>query len=81
MQLLLAYSLLRNFTVKASASVVRTYYIRVSDAAVVSVFISAENKTSSNCRRCLAMDVRVDSFYYYYLFKLQMGVYPVTVVQ
>jgi hypothetical protein len=41
--------------------VVTTYYIRVSDTAVVSVFISAEAETSSNCGRCLAMDVRVDS--------------------
>jgi hypothetical protein len=62
MQLLLAYSLPRNLTVKASFSVVTTYYISVSDAAVVSVFISAETETSSNCRRCLAMDIRVDSY-------------------
>jgi hypothetical protein len=61
MQLLLAYSLPRNLTVKALISVVTTYYIRVSDAAVVSLFISAETETSFNCRRCLAMDVRVDS--------------------
>jgi hypothetical protein len=59
--LLLAYSLLRNLTVKASVSVVTTYYMRVSDAAVVSVFISAKAETSSNCIRCLAMDDRVDS--------------------
>jgi hypothetical protein len=61
MQLPLAYSLRGNPTLKASISVVKTYYVRVSDAAVVSVFISAETETSSNCRRCLAMDVRVDS--------------------
>jgi hypothetical protein len=48
-------------TVKAFIFVVTTYYVRVSDAAVVSVFISAETETSSNCRRCLVMDVRVDS--------------------
>jgi hypothetical protein len=59
---LLAYSLPRNSTVRTSVSVVTTYYIRVSDAAVVSVLISAETETSSNCRRCLAMDVRVDSY-------------------
>jgi hypothetical protein len=59
--LLLVYSLPQNLTVKASVSVVMAYYIRVSDAAVVSVFISAETETSSNCRRCLAMDDRVDS--------------------
>jgi hypothetical protein len=57
----LAYSLLQNLTVKASVSAVTAHYIRVSDAAVVSVFISAETETSSNFRRCLAMDVRVDS--------------------
>jgi hypothetical protein len=60
-RLLLAYSLPRNLTVKASVSVVTTYCIRVSDAPVVSVFISAESETSSNYRRCLAIDVRVDS--------------------
>jgi hypothetical protein len=38
----------RNPNVKASVSVVTTYYIRVSDAAVVSVFISVETETSSN---------------------------------
>jgi hypothetical protein len=48
MQLLLAYSLPRNLTVKASISVVTTYYIRVSDAAVVSAFVSAETETNSN---------------------------------
>jgi hypothetical protein len=48
MQLRLAYSLPRNLTVKASISVVTTYSIRVSDAAVVSVFISAETEASSN---------------------------------
>jgi hypothetical protein len=48
MQLSLAYSLLRNPTVKASISVVTIYYVRVSDAAVVSVFVSAETETSSN---------------------------------
>jgi hypothetical protein len=62
MHLLLAYSLPRNLTVKASVSVVTTYYICTSDAGVVSVIISAETETSSNCRRCLAMDVRVDSY-------------------
>jgi hypothetical protein len=51
-----------NLTVKASVSVVTAYYVRVSDAAVVSVFISAETETSSNCRRCLAMDVRFDPY-------------------
>jgi hypothetical protein len=59
---LLAYSLPRNLTVKASVSVVTAYYIIVSDAAVVSAFISAETETNSNCRRFLAMDVRVDSY-------------------
>jgi hypothetical protein len=48
MQLQLAYSLPRNLTVKASVSMVTTYYIRVSDAAVVSVCVSAETETSSN---------------------------------
>jgi hypothetical protein len=48
MQLPLAYSLPRNPTVKASISVVTTYYVRVSDAEVVSVFVSAETETSSN---------------------------------
>jgi hypothetical protein len=62
MQLLLTYSLPQNLTIKASVPVVTTYYISVSDTAVVSVFISAETETSSNCRRCLAMDVRVDSY-------------------
>jgi hypothetical protein len=61
MQLLVACSLPRTLTVKASVSMVTAYYIRVSEAAVVSIFISAETETSSNCRRCLAMDVRVDS--------------------
>jgi hypothetical protein len=61
MQLLLAYSLPRSPTVKVSVSVVTTYHIRVSDAAVVSVFVSTETETSYNCRRCLAMDVRVAS--------------------
>jgi hypothetical protein len=42
--------------------VVTTHYIPVSDAAVVSVFIFGETETSPNCRRCLAMDVRVDSY-------------------
>jgi hypothetical protein len=62
MQLQLAYWLPLNLTVKASVSMVTTYYIRVSDPAVVSVFISTETETSSNCRRCLAMDVHVDSY-------------------
>jgi NADPH-dependent ferric siderophore reductase len=62
MQVSLAYSLPQNPTVKASISVLTTYYVRVSDAAVVSVFISAETETVSNCRRCLAMDVRADSY-------------------
>jgi hypothetical protein len=62
LHLLLAYSLPRNLTVKASVSMVTTYYIRVSDAAVISVFISAETETSSNCRRCLTMDVLIDSY-------------------
>jgi hypothetical protein len=44
MQLLLAYSLPRNPTVKSSISLVTTYYIRVSDRAVVSIFISAETE-------------------------------------
>jgi hypothetical protein len=35
-------SLLWNLTVKASVSVVTAYYIHVSDAVVVSIFISAE---------------------------------------
>jgi hypothetical protein len=48
MQLLLVYSLPQNPTVKSSISVVTTYYVRVSDAAVVSVFISVESETSSN---------------------------------
>jgi hypothetical protein len=48
MQLPLANSLPRNSTVKASISVVTTYYVRVSDAAVVRVFVSAETETSSN---------------------------------
>jgi hypothetical protein len=61
MHLLLAYSLLWNLTVKASVPMVTTYYIRLSNTEVVSVFISAETETSSNCRRCLAMDVRGDS--------------------
>jgi hypothetical protein len=60
MHLLLAYSLPRNLTVKASVSVVTTYYIRVSDEVVVSVFISAETETNFNCRRYLAMDDRFD---------------------
>jgi hypothetical protein len=62
MHLPLEYSLPRNLTVKASVSVATTYYIRVSDAAVVSLFISAETETNSNCRRCLAMDVCFDSY-------------------
>jgi hypothetical protein len=62
MHLLLAYSFPPNLTVKASVSVVTTYYIRVSDAGVVSVLISSETKASSNFRRCLAMDVSVDSY-------------------
>jgi hypothetical protein len=61
MQLPLAYSLPRNLTVKASVSMVTLHYVRVSDAAVVSIFISAETETNSNCIRCLAMDVHVDS--------------------
>jgi hypothetical protein len=48
MQLLLAYSLPRNPTVKASISVVTAYYVVVSEAAVVSAFVSAETETSSN---------------------------------
>jgi hypothetical protein len=32
----------------ASISVITTYYVRLSDAMVVSVFISAETETSSN---------------------------------
>jgi hypothetical protein len=48
MQQLLAYSLPRNPTVKTSVSVVTAYYICVSDAAVVSVFVTAETETSSN---------------------------------
>jgi hypothetical protein len=69
MQLPLAHSLPRSSTVKASVSVVTAYHIRVSDAAVVSVFISAETETGSNsvttevcsdCRRCLAMDISFD---------------------
>jgi hypothetical protein len=48
MRLLLAYSLPRNPTVKAAVSVVTAYYIRVSDAAVVSIFVSAETEISSN---------------------------------
>jgi hypothetical protein len=62
MQLLLAYSLPRNLVVKAYVSVLTTYYIRVSDTAVVTVFISAETETSSHFRRCLVMDFRVDSY-------------------
>jgi hypothetical protein len=61
MQLPLAYSLPQTLTAQASVSVVTAHYIRVSDAAVVSVFISVETETNSNCRRCLAMDVRVNS--------------------
>jgi hypothetical protein len=61
-RLVSAFSLSRNLTVKASISVAPTYYIRVSDTVVVSAFISTETETSSNCRRCLAMDVRVDSY-------------------
>jgi hypothetical protein len=41
MQLLLAYSLPRNSIVKAPIALVTTYYVRVSDAVVVSVIISA----------------------------------------
>jgi hypothetical protein len=48
MQLPLACSLPRNPTVKASVSVVTAYYIRFSDAAVVSIFNSVETETSSN---------------------------------
>jgi hypothetical protein len=48
MQLSLAYSLPRNPTLKASISVVTAYYVRISDAAVVVVFVSAEAETSSN---------------------------------
>jgi hypothetical protein len=48
MQLPLAYSLPRNPTVKASISLVTTYYVRASDAAVISIFVSAETETSSN---------------------------------
>jgi hypothetical protein len=48
MWLPLAYSLPRNPNVKASISVVTAYYILVSDAAVVSIFISTETETSSN---------------------------------
>jgi hypothetical protein len=48
MQLLLAYLLPWNPTVKASISVITTYYVRVFNAAVVSVFVSAEIETSSN---------------------------------
>jgi hypothetical protein len=62
MRLPLAYSLPRNLTVKASVSVVTAYYVRVSGAALASAFISAETEKTSNCRRCLAMDVRVDSY-------------------
>jgi hypothetical protein len=58
---LLAYSLLRNFTVKECVLVVTTYYVRISDAPVVSVFVSPETETRSNCRRCLAVEVRVYS--------------------
>jgi hypothetical protein len=61
MQLPLAYALLQNPTVKASVSMVTAYYIRVSEEAVVSVLIIGETEISSNCIRCLAMDVRVDS--------------------
>jgi hypothetical protein len=46
MQLPLAYLLPRNLTVKAYVSVVTTNYIRVSEAAVVSLFISAETEIS-----------------------------------
>jgi hypothetical protein len=42
LHLLLAYSLPRNLTVKASVSVVTAYYVCVSDAAVVSILVSAE---------------------------------------
>jgi hypothetical protein len=48
MQLQLEYSLPQNPTVKASVSMVTVYYIRVSDAAVVSVFVSTESEISSN---------------------------------
>jgi hypothetical protein len=34
--------------VNASISVVSVYFLRISDAAVVSVFVSAETETSSN---------------------------------
>jgi hypothetical protein len=47
-QLPLAIRFPRNPTVKASVSVVTTYYVRVSDAAVISVLVSAETETSSN---------------------------------
>jgi hypothetical protein len=48
MKLPLAYLLPWNSTVKASISVVTTYYVLVSEGAVVSIFVSAETETNSN---------------------------------
>jgi hypothetical protein len=70
MHLPLAYSLPRNPTVKVSISVLTAYYVRVSDAVVVSVFVTTETelvliplplKLRSDCRRCVAMDGRSNS--------------------
>jgi hypothetical protein len=44
LHLLLAYSFLQNPTVKACVSMVTAYYIRVFEAAVVSVFVTAESE-------------------------------------
>jgi hypothetical protein len=62
LHLLLVSSLPRNLTVNASVSVIPTYYISISNTVVVSVFITTETETSSNCRHCLAMDVHIDSY-------------------
>jgi hypothetical protein len=48
MQLLLAYSLPQNPTVKASISVVTTYYVRVSDAAIVRLWTKTTEFFFSN---------------------------------